>query len=537
MYEEYFGLKEKPFSLVPDPRYFYFSRGHSEALAHLLYGTKSEGGFVLLTGEVGTGKTMACRFLVQLALEDAEVALILNPKLTVEELLAAVCDEFSISYPEGTMSIQVFVARLNKYLLDVHAKGRRAVLIIEEAQHLSAEVLEQIRLLTNLETNQHKLLQLILLGQPKLRDVLSQPELCQFSQRITSRYHLGPLSKEEVPAYVEYRLSVAGPAHRRLFPPAVLERLARLSGGIPRLINVLCDRALLGAYTQRKNQVDLETLVRAKSEVFGDGGSPRGRRSLYAGLLAGFLLILGAILAATYYDTHPRPPARGVVEKVAVEPTAKTETVKEAAMEPPNGSTSDSTRETAYRALFREWQIEYRPGDRSTVCEQAQAHNLRCLERRGSMRTLRQMNRPVVLKLLDEKRAVYYATLTALRGEMATCVIGNDTKTVAVNGITQQWSGEFVVLWRLPSGYRKSLKPGNSGPLVAWLDRQLAAVQKRAVRGGSGQAYHGELVKQVKEFQAAAGLLPDGMVGPLTILFLDGTDKSGPMLQGGKAGD
>ena len=526
MYEEYFGLKEKPFSLVPDPRYFFSSRGHREAVAHLVYGIRSEGGFVLLTGEVGAGKTMVCRFLLEFVRPEAEVALILNPNMPVEDFLAAVCDEFEIGYPEGTMSNRLFVARLHTYLLEVHARGRRAVLIVEEAQHLNTEVLEQIRLLTNLETNQHKLLQVILLGQPKLRDMISQPALSQLSQRITSRYHLGPMSKEEVHAYVEYRLSVAGPPDRRLFPPAVLDRVFRLSGGIPRIINVLCDRALIGAYAQRNAQIDTKTLMRAKREAFGNGGD-RPRRRMYQGLAGSLLLILCAIFAATYYVTPPRPLARGVIKRVAMDPTLG---AKSAALEPPVGFTSTRTREMACRALFRAWQIEYRPEHRSTVCEQAQAQGVRCLEGRGSLTTLRQMNRPVALELIDERRVAFYATVTALHDEMATCVIGNDTKAVDVSALAQRWPGNFVVLWRLPSGYTRSLKPGNNGPLVAWLDRQLAAVQGRSVRVGSVQVYGRELVKQVKEFQAAVGLMPDGLVGPLTVLFLGGTADSGPNL-------
>ncbi len=534
MYEAYFGLKEKPFSLAPDPRYCYLSRGHREALAHLLYGVRSEGGFVLLTGDVGTGKTTLCRFLFGLAPQDAEVALILNPKLTIVELLAAVCDEFGVGYPEGTKSVQVFVTCLNRYLLGVHAKGRRAVLVIEEAQHLSPDVLEQIRLLTNLETDQHKLLQLILVGQSRLRDILSQPDLYQLSQRITSRYHLGALSREEVSAYVNYRLSVAGTPHRRLFAPAVLDRLFRLSRGIPRLINVFCDRALLGAYAQRKDGVDVETLMRARSEVSGDRGSPRTRRRTYQAILTGLLLILCVVFAAMYHNTHPQPRARGTIGRAAVGPMLPADTA--ATLELPSGYASDSTREMAYAALFRQWQVDYRPVNR-TVCEQALAQGLRCLEAKGSMSTLRQMNRPVALKLFDEKSVPYYTTLTALHGEGATCVIGEDTKTMDANSITQRWSGEFVVLWRLPPVYRRSLKPGSSGPLVPWLERQLAAVRGRAVRAGSLRAYNGELVEEVRKFQAAVGLLPDGMVGPLTILFLGGADASGPMLQSTKGGD
>jgi general secretion pathway protein A len=271
MYNDYFGFKETPFSIAPDPRYLYMSEQHREALAHLIYGFNSDGGFVLLTGEVGTGKTTVCRCLLEQIPKDSSIAFIINPKLTVDELLATICDEFGIKYPEKNISIKVFVDLLNAYLLEAHAEGRKAVLIIDEAQNLSANVLEELRLLTNLETNQRKLLQIILLGQPELRKKLSKPELRQLSQRIIARYHLGPLSKRDVAAYVAHRLAVAGISYE-VFPPAAINKVYRLSGGIPRLINVLCDRALLGTFVLRERTVNGSILKKAASEVFDKAG-------------------------------------------------------------------------------------------------------------------------------------------------------------------------------------------------------------------------------------------------------------------------
>ncbi|HEX8948797.1 MAG TPA: AAA family ATPase [Dissulfurispiraceae bacterium] len=269
MYKDYFDLKEIPFSIAPDPRYLYMSGGHQEALAHLLYGIRNDGGFVLLTGEVGTGKTTVCRCLLEQLPADIDIAFILNPKLTSDELLAAICDELGIPYPEGNTSTKVFVDCINAALLDSYAKGRKTVLIIEEAQNLSAEVLEQVRLLTNLETSERKLLQIIMVGQPELQEKLSGPELRQVAQRITARYHLGPLSKKEVAAYIAHRLEIAG-GRSRLFPGSVIARVFRLTGGVPRLINVLCDRALLGAFVQGKEAVDASTVAKAAQEVFGE---------------------------------------------------------------------------------------------------------------------------------------------------------------------------------------------------------------------------------------------------------------------------
>ncbi|HEY5293778.1 MAG TPA: AAA family ATPase, partial [Burkholderiales bacterium] len=303
MYQHYFGLAEAPFSIAPDPRYLYLSQRHQEALAHLLYGVNGDGGFVLLTGEVGAGKTTVCRCLLQQIPASCDVAYIFNPKLTVEELLSTICVEFGIACPIGNASIKVFVDCINAYLLDAHAKGRHTVLIIDEAQNLSADVLEQMRLLTNLETNERKLLQIILLGQPELALMLERPELRQLSQRIVARYHLGPLTKPEVAAYVRHRLEISG-AQRQLFPAALMGRVYRLSGGVPRVINVLCDRSLLGTYVQGKERVDRATLAQAAREVFYQGR----RRSLVRPLLALLVLVLFAVLATRWYQLELGEP-------------------------------------------------------------------------------------------------------------------------------------------------------------------------------------------------------------------------------------
>lgn len=278
MYLQHFGLKQLPFSIAPDPQYLFMSEQHREALAHLIYGINTEGGFVLLTGDVGTGKTTVSRCLLEQVPENVNIALILNPKVTVEELLATICDELHIPYPFGCASVKVFVDAINSFLLDAHARGGKTVLLIDEAQNLSPDVLEQIRLLTNLETNQQKLLQIIMIGQPELRELLSRPDLSQLSQRITARYHMGPLSKEDVALYVNHRLFIAG-AKQNIFPVSVMKDLHRLSHGIPRMINVICDRALLGTYVQGTSFVDRKTLIKAAEEVLGIPGQWYRRRS------------------------------------------------------------------------------------------------------------------------------------------------------------------------------------------------------------------------------------------------------------------
>jgi len=268
VYLSHFGLAEPPFAITPDPRYLYMSRQHREGLAHLLFGISQPGGFVQLTGEVGTGKTILCRCLLEQLPPEVDTALILNPRQTAAELLASICDELRIPYPAGSRSLKELVDALYRHLLEAHGRGRRTVLIIDEAQNLSAGVLEQVRLLTNLETRTEKLLQIILIGQPELLRLLQQRQLRQLAQRITARCHLLPFSRSETRAYVEHRLRVAG-GRPGVFTPAALRRVHRFSGGIPRLINVLCDRALLGAYTTGALTVGARTVRRAGRELRG----------------------------------------------------------------------------------------------------------------------------------------------------------------------------------------------------------------------------------------------------------------------------
>jgi general secretion pathway protein A len=276
MYLQYFGLYENPFSIPPDPRYLYLSRGHQEALAHLQYGLGESGGFVQLTGEVGTGKTLLIRSLGERLPKDVDVALVLYPVLTVAEFVAAICDDLRVPHPGGQASLKKLIDALNTHLLQSHARGRRTMLIIDEAQNLSREVLEQIRLLTNLETTKQKLLQIILIGQPELVGLLAQPDLRQLAQRITARYRLTALTREETCYYIGHRCRVAG-GRALLFNMSAMRRVHALSGGIPRLINIICDRSLLGAYTREKTVVDTGIVNRAAAEIGSFTRSSRWR--------------------------------------------------------------------------------------------------------------------------------------------------------------------------------------------------------------------------------------------------------------------
>ena len=299
MYLSFFGLSEKPFAITPVPRYLYLSERHAEALAHLMYGIHESGGFIQLIGEVGTGKTTVVRTLLSRLPQHADVAVIMNPRISPTEFLLTICEELGLGLPESDRdSVKQMVDALNRHLLSAHAEGKRVIVIVDEAQNLSAEVLEQVRLLTNLETATQKLLQIILIGQPELRDLLDRSELRQLAQRITGRYHLNPLTRAEAEGYVQHRLRVAGTIGE-IFTPGALKEIYRLSGGVPRVINVCCDRALLGAYTQETRQITASLVRRAAGEVYGRRFAAQWQGWLAAGL--GAALVVGAVLTGWRY--------------------------------------------------------------------------------------------------------------------------------------------------------------------------------------------------------------------------------------------
>ena len=529
MYLSYFGLAEEPFSIAPDPRYLYMSQRHQEALAHLLYGVNAGGGFVLLTGEVGAGKTTVCRCFLEQIPASCDVAYIFNPKLTVAELLSTICVEFGIACPPGNTSIKVYIDCINAYLLDAHAKGRHTVLIIDEAQNLSADVLEQLRLLTNLET---KLLQIILLGQPELAAMLAQPELRQLAQRVIARYHLGPLDRHEVAAYVQHRLDVAG-AQRQLFPAALMGSLYRLSRGIPRVINVLCDRALLGAYSQSKERVDRATLKQAAYEVFHNPAAQR--RSLLRPLLAG-LLLASTVFAVAHYETADRaaPATKIEPEAATIDQAAALPDVLEW---PATQPLADST-PLAYAALFKAWGEAYPKSDnkKDDECRQAQSAGLRCTIARGWLDDLRRLNLPAVLLMHDTQGREFSAALTGLDDKSATFVVGGESRKVALGVLAAQWSGRYTLLWRKPPVASKKLRLGDYGPDIQWLGKQLAQLDGKAPETGNNQLFDETMLRRVRQFQLDQGLSPDGRVGPRTMMRLIAvSDATAPkLIQGPK---
>lgn len=547
MYNEFFGFTESPFSIAPDPRYLFMSERHREALAHLLYGMRIDGGFVLLTGEVGTGKTTVCRVLLEQVPENTDVAFIYNPKLSTLELLATICQELHLSVPQTRISQKAYFDLLNFHLLDSHACGRRTVLIIDEAQNLSDEVLEQVRLLTNLETHQRKLLQIILLGQPELRDRLARPELRQLSQRIVARYHLEPLSKAETAAYIGHRLAVAG-AVRPVFAREVMERIYRASGGTPRLINVICDRALLGAFVEGKTVVDRKVLAKATREVFG---APLRRVSgmpLRWAAVAAALIVAGVGLVIAYQhigtDASPRPADPSPAAPSPPGPTAQSPSPRPGAASAaflawPAEKDHWLNEAQAVRALFALWGIETKPADIASACRDAGRQGLHCLSGTANASALEAMNTPAVVTLRQQGGPDFHAMLKRLSAAEADVLVAGEPRRVSRETFERQWTGEYTALWRGPAGDRRVLRLGSRGSDVTWIRNRLGRMDGKPVPANedSESVFDQELAQRVRQFQRDQGLDADGVAGPATLMRLaEITDATAPRLAAARPG-
>ena len=542
MYLSFFGLNEKPFAITPDPRYLYLSERHAEALAHLLYGINEAGGFVQLTGEVGTGKTTTIRSLLAQTPKNAEVALILNPRMTATEFLLTICEEIGIGVPDSAEgSLKDLVDILNDYLLKAHAGGRRVVLVVDEAQNLATEVLEQVRLLTNLETNTQKLLQIILIGQPELRELLDRNELRQLAQRITGRYHLDPLSADETEAYVRHRLRVAG-ATTDIFTARSLSEVYRLSGGVPRVINVIADRALLGAYTQDEHRVDGSLVRAAAAEVFGKqftapwlpwaGAAAAG----VALVVTGVLLWQFAPWAGSSSEAKASTPPVASVPKNAADavvgsnaPSAaggtavKVSSIETPATEPLSQLLAKHRAETvpdeAFNKLFAIWGLRYTAGDEDP-CTQAIGMGLECLTQRGSFGQLRQFNRPALLMLNDEAGNAHQVLLTNLSDERAKVELGGARHEIGIGELSRYWFGDFVMLWRPATQSVKPLSVGMRGADVRWLRQSLQRLSGSPPDAPASDLFDTDLSRQVMEFQRRNQLAVDGIAGVQTQIVL-----------------
>lgn len=548
MYHNFFGLSEQAFSIAVNPRYLYMSDQHREALAHLLYGIQI-GGFVMLTGEVGTGKTTIIRCLLEQMPANTDLAIILNPMASAPELLSTICDELGVRYIVDGWSTKDLTDALHHFLLENHRKGRKTVLLIDEAQLLKPTVLEQIRLLTNLETTTEKLLQIILVGQPELKKLLARPSLRQLSQRITARFHLEALSLPETHAYIAHRLRIAGmPDHRNPFPDPIIKRIHSFSGGIPRLINIICERMMLGAYGKNRTVIDNEIFEQAALEVSGTTAHLATQKRLpavpekwrYA--LAG---VAGTIvLICLIWLLIPTPSNGPVNEAVAAVPVASSSVADSSAATASDAQTSSeeiissvtASSAAAERVFWtrdedraRQALLAYLGADASASCAAAGEEGYACETTRVSTwNELRELNRPAVLTLVTTDRKLAYVLVIGLGEENALLLRDGAQLTVPWSRIAKLWNDELTYVWYRPAGFDTPLSSGQRGPAVNWLADQFARLDRQS-SPLARNIYNDKLKKRVELFQESQGIKPDGIVGAQTLRRLNevlGIDKA-----------
>jgi general secretion pathway protein A len=547
MYLSFFGLQQEPFSIAPDPRFLYLSDKHRDALALLNYGLNRGASFVLLTGEIGAGKTTVWRRFLEELPSNFDVANVVNPKLDAQALIARICEDLHLDTPRDEAPIDMIDA-LHGHLLLAHAMGRRTLIVIDEAQALSNEVLEQLRLLTNLDSSGRKL-QVMLIGQPELRQTLRQPQLEPLAQRVVARYHLPALSESETAGYIAHRLAVAGLRGPAPFDGESIGLIHRLCAGVPRRINVVCDQALANAQAAGRRRVDRHAVERAVAATYG--GKPAtvveptvertsvnvwAAAGVAAAALVGGVLLAPRVQSMRGADDVARPPVGQTVPAapaVRVEPAtaAVAEAVPArsqvgvpalalAAAAPAKASLTGPAQDAlftaaaadesaAWRTLAGLWGARLGPGD---ACATALAQSLRCLRLRGGVATILQLDRPGLLRLVDERGRVAHALLTSIGGELATINVAGTEATVSWTELARVWRGDFATLWRAPAGYGDGEVAGNT----AWLAERLAAID------GQGPIAKGRepLRARIAAFQLAHGLTPDGLAGPLTVMQL-----------------
>nr|WP_308429283.1 AAA family ATPase [Cellvibrio zantedeschiae] len=509
------------------------SQQHKEALAHLLYGVAG-GGFVMLTGEVGTGKTTIIRCLLEQMPENTDIAIVMNPMSNVPELLTTICDELGADYAnknpsaKENPSVKDLTDALHSFLLHNHTHGRNTVLLIDEAQLLSTQALEQVRLLTNLETTTQKLLHIILVGQPELKALLSKPELRQLAQRITARFHLTPLTLAETQAYIRHRLKVAGlPEGRSPFPYAIVKRIHAFTGGIPRLINVICERCLIGAYGGNKARVDNAIFNAARKEVIGGLEQTQiAKRNLYWKWALGIVAL--TLLSASLYFTQTQNihsfTKVGRAQSSVSSSSASTSSA--AASSAPSIALRNfhDAEDIFFNYLSVPLAAETRPcGTNLKTSHQCAKVSLH------TWTDVSDLNRPVILIMSTPEKFSTYLVLIGLNTENAWVLNEKEEKVIVpLAKIGRDWTGEAVYLWKRPPGFTETLLLGDSSATVAWVAQQFAKIDKQK-EPLSDDLFSLALHERIKIFQRSKGIPVDGNINEQTLLKLNetiGADKT-----------
>ncbi len=529
MYLDFHGFRENPFNLTPDPRFVFLSKNHREAFAHLLYGINNRVGFIALSGEVGSGKTTVLRALLsQLDADRHRTALIFNPCLSPPELLQTINREFGIS--THTSDGSSLLDALNLFLLQQNAEGRTAVLAIDEAQGLEASVLEQIRLISNLETDREKLIQIILSGQPEFVQILKRNEMRQLSQRINVRYHLQPMDFQDTVRYINHRLEVAGGKGGVLFSRGALKRIYRYSGGLPRLINVVCDRALLAGYTRDTTRISSRIAAAGIKDMRRNSASyPQKRRLI---LIPAFVMLVGLIGAGIYFTWHESIDTfiasqhiEARKEQGKEDPVISGEDLSRAIAAELGKLTESESARMAFNTLASLWNVSPFPenGDLSELKKIERAaldRELRVYRFSGNLGALLRIDYPAVLEL----------TLPGIPGKRFVSLVGMKNNQLLVDPpiagrrslspseLEKHWSGQGFLLWKDPLNLLISISPGSRGDHIKRLQGLLkeAGVYSRPLTG----VYDGDTLSAVKGFQSSRGIEQDGIVGGQTLMLL-----------------
>ena len=576
MYQQHFGFSGFPFSIAPDPGVLYLSQVHSQALMSLQYGVQREGGFLLLTGEVGTGKTTLTKLFLQQLPDIFKVAYILNPRLNEVDLLLSIAEELHIEPPNGQHNIRDLIKQLNQALLTEHAQGRQVLVVIEEAQNLSYELLEMLRLLTNLETDTNKLLSILLVGQPELLTIINSQQMRQLDQRIIARYHIQPLSFSEVRRYLDYRLQQVGGHARQI---GVLARLLihRYSGGVPRKINLLADAALLMAFRRQRSRVGWRHVLKATKVVNFQRSSQRRWSVVAAMLIAAFaafgylgtqqsfsdLLAKAASImtedaaqnenVANTVDTnqHEIPIS---TEGVNNQPTIGTDTHSEQLVtiqEPDtqldaipteivaqnvddesqitNAVVESTENEPDMAPLQRLWSLWNLPMnsqlDWIQYCNQVT--NLACYQNNQvSVDDLRRFDFPALLTLLDSQGEARTVVLASIQGQQLSYYQDSQMQTLLVSEFSQRWLGDIRLFWPRPTGFQQTMYPNEKNPLLMdWIQTGLIDKGVMTERYITGGVYNQLLVDYVKQFQSRQGLEADAVLGIRTLLAMMSSEQ------------
>ncbi|MDV7104546.1 AAA family ATPase [Vibrio sp. TH_r3] len=554
MYKDFFGFIEAPFSIVPSSRYLFLSRRHREAMGHLQAGLGDGGGFAMLTGEVGTGKTTVSKALLASFDENVKAGLILTPTFSEQDFLEAICDEFAIEYSQPS-SFKQLTQGIHRYLLDNHAKGYQSLLLIDEAQHLSAQVLEQLRLLTNLETDTHKLLKVLLIGQPELQTKLQTSELRQLAQRITGRYHLLPLSEEEISQYIEFRLRIAG-GQQSLFHNKALKVIAQYSHGVPRLINLICDKALLYAFYSGEKQISVHQAETACQDVMSfqapvtfvrhessrttadtikstittnvpingttTANIPSNNRANNKAVFPFRVsaMVLSIILFGLALNFEGRikevirsyyPPITIVDQSTLVDQSSPNH-VYDIDHEIKSFVENSYNPMDAMVALYRLW------GIKASILDAECKDNMPffCERRNGDLQSIIAQDRPVVLTL-QSPNGPFFAVLYGVYQDKIELINSEQRLSLPIKWLENHWSGEYQTLWY--SEIDQVLKIDSNGKSVERLDALLAKALQTDKTDSS--IFSTQLENRVKAFQAWQGLTSDGIVGRNTLKLLD----------------